>query len=446
MERILQYCNWLEALLWGPGMLALLLAAGIYFTLGTGFFQLRRAGLIIRRTLGTLGKKKSSPDGVTPFQAVSAALAGTMGTGNIAGIATALVAGGPGAIFWMWVSAFFGMMTKYAEVVLAVRYRRPAPGGGWQGGPMEYISRGLGCRPLAVLFCLLLVPASLGIGNAAQVHSAAAAMDSAFHIPPVITGLAMAAVTGLVLLGGIRRVGKVAENLVPLACIIYFSAGSLVLFFNRQEIPGAIALIMECAFSPRAALGGGLGYSVLRGMRAGIARGVFSNEAGLGSAPIAHASAHTNSPTEQGMWGIFEVFADTLVMCTFTALILLTSGNLWRSGLDGSALTAEAFTHRLGPAGGWAVALSLCCFGAATLFTWAYYGEQGIAFLTKGSPFWKKLYRGTFVAVAALSAGMRLEVVWNLSDLLNILMAIPNLLAVVSLSGEVFQLTKKEWG
>ena len=445
MDCLLKYCRLLEALLWGPGMLALLLGAGIYFTLGTGFFQLRRAGTIFHKTLGSLGKGPSR-EGVSPFQAVSAALAGTMGTGNIAGIATALVAGGPGAVFWMWVSAFFGMMTNYAEVVLAVRYRRTAPDGGWQGGPMEYISRGLGCKPLALLFCLLLVPASLGIGNAAQVHSAAAAMNSAFGIPPWITGAAMAAVTGLVLLGGIRRVGRVAENLVPLACLLYFSAGSLVLFCNRREIPEALALILRCAFSPRAALGGGLGYGVLRGMRAGIARGIFSNEAGLGSAPIAHASAHTDSPTEQGMWGIFEVFADTLVMCTFTALILLTSGDLWRQGLDGSALTTAAFVRQLGPAGGWAVALSLCCFGAATLFTWAYYGEQGMSFLSGGNPFWRLSYRCLFIAVAALSAGMSLKLVWELSDLLNILMAIPNLLAVVSLSGEVFRLTRRAWG
>lgn len=431
-------------LVWGPGTILLVVGTGVWFTVGTHFLQLRCLPQIIRITLGGLRKPRDrTRGGVTPFQAMSTALAGTMGTGNIAGIATAIVAGGPGAIFWMWVSAFFGMMTKYAEVVLAVQYRRREKGGGFGGGPMAYIEDGLGRPLLSSFFSVCCVLASFGIGNATQVHSAAAALHGSFGIPTTVTGTVAAVLTGLVIMGGIKRIGRVAESAIPLVSLFYLAGGAVVLWMNRGEIPAAFALIFRCAFTPMAAMGGVGGYGIMTAIRTGVARGIFSNEAGLGSAPIAHACADADSPARQGCFGIFEVFADTLLVCTFTALIILTSGDLWLTGADGAALTSAAFYSCLGRAGEWIVSLSLACFALATLFCWGYYGERGIASLTGGRRGFILLYRVVFVAVALLSPMMDLALVWNAADLLNGLMAIPNIFAILTLSGEVFMLSKK---
>lgn len=431
--------------IWGPGTILLVVGTGVWFTVGTRFLQLRRLPRIIGVTLGSLFKPPKTKGGITPFQAMSTALAGTMGTGNIAGIATAIVAGGPGAIFWMWVSAFFGMMTKYAEVVLAVKYRRREPGVGYGGGPMAYIEDGLGRPLLSAFFSVCCVLASFGIGNATQVHSAAAALRGSFGIPAAVTGVVAAVLTGLVIMGGIKRIGRVAESAIPLVSLFYLAGGALVLWMNRGEIPAAFALIFRSAFSPVAAVGGVGGYGVMTALRTGVARGIFSNEAGLGSAPIAHASADTDSPARQGCFGIFEVFADTLLVCTFTALIILTSGNLWMSGADGAALTAAAFSGCLGRAGEWIVSLSLACFALATLFCWGYYGERGIASLTGNRRGAILLYRVVFVVVALLSPMLELGLVWSVADLLNGLMAIPNIFAILTLSGEVFVIANREW-
>lgn len=430
-------------LLWGPGTILLVVGTGVWFSVGTRFFQLRCLPRICRETVGSLLRKGGATGGVTPFQAVATALAGTMGTGNIAGVATAIVAGGPGAIFWMWVSALFGMMTKYAEVVLAVQYRRREPNGTFSGGPMAYIEDGLGRPLLSFFFSACCVLASFGIGNATQVHSAAAALQGSFGIAPLVTGAVAAILTALVLMGGIKRIGRVAESTIPLVSLFYLAGGGLVLWINRASIPAAFGMIFSSAFTPMAAAGGVGGYSVMTALRVGVARGIFSNEAGLGSAPMAHACANTKSPAAQGCWGIFEVFADTLLVCTFTAMIVLTSGGLWRSGADGSALTAAAFRMGLGQAGEWIVALSLACFALATLFCWGYYGERGVVALTGGSRGWVLVYRLVFVAVALLSPTLDLALVWNASDLLNGLMALPNIFAILSLSGEVFALTKR---
>ncbi|MEG2086746.1 MAG: amino acid carrier protein [Angelakisella sp.] len=429
----------LGQLLWGPGSILFVLGTGVWFTVGTGFLQLVRAPAIARQTVGSLfcPRKKPSRGSVTPVQAVAAALAGTMGTGNIAGIATALVAGGPGAIFWMWVSAFFGAMTKYAEVALAVKYRRQSPDGGWYGGPAAYIEDGLGKKWLSLWFSASCVAASFGIGNATQVHSAAAALWGTFGIPPVVTGLCAALLCGVVLLGGVRRVGRVAEALIPLVSLLYLAGGSVVLWANRGAVPHALGLIVTCAFTPRAALGGVGGYSLATALRVGVARGIFSNEAGLGSAPMAHAAATTKSPNSQGYWGIFEVFADTLILCTFTGVVLLSSGSLWQSGLDGAALTSAAFTAVLGRAGGYIVALSLALYALATLFCWGCYGMQCAGKRGRG------VYCGVFLAVAALSPLLQLGLVWDVADILNAMMAIPNLFAILSLSKEVFALAKR---
>lgn len=428
----------LGELLWGPGSIIFVLGTGLWFSAICGFPQVTRLGLVWRETVGSLfAPREHSKRGITPWQAVSTALAGTMGTGNIAGIATALVAGGPGAIFWMWVSALAGMMTKYAEVALAVKYRRREPSGSYSGGPMAYIEDGLGKRGLSVVFSVCCVLASFGIGNATQVHSAAAALAGSFGVPTLVTGVCFAIVTAVVIMGGIGRIGKVAESAIPLVSLFYLAGGGVVLWCNRAAIPHALWQIVSCALSP-AAVGGGVGgYTVMTAMRVGVSRGIFSNEAGLGSAPIAHASADAKSPNAQGCWGIFEVFADTIVICTFTALILLTSDSLWQSGLDGSALTAAAFGSVIGRAGEWIVSISLACYALATLFCWGYYGERGVVSLVGNKRILVTLYRMVFVAVVAIAPTLELGLVWSCADLLNALMAIPNLVAILSLSGEV---------
>lgn len=425
-------------------MLVFMMAVGVSLTLRTGFFQFRRLPSVLRHTIGTLfeGRGRRDQSGISPFQAVSTALAATLGTGNIAGVATALVAGGPGAIFWMWASALFTMMTKYAEVALAVLYRERDSQGLYRGGPMYYIQKGLQLPWLGVVFAVCCVLASFGIGNLTQVHTMAHGLQQSFHIPAGVTGAVTAVAVCLVIVGGIRRVGSFTQVLVPLMALLYMGAGALVLARNAQGVPATFLLILRSAFSPQAAAGGVSGYGVMRAIRFGLARGVFTNEAGLGSAPMAHASADTKGPVEQGMWGIFEVFADTVVMCGFSGLVILSAGDLWMSGLDGAALTSAAFTQALGPAGGWVVSISMVFFAFSSILGWAWYGECALGWLTGGSRFWLIVYRLLYVGATALGAGAALDLVWNLSDLLNGLMVLPNLLAILCLSGQVVRLTR----
>ena len=441
-----QWSRILGEILWGPVMVALIVGVGVRFALGTGWMQLRHGGQILRSTVGSLFTPTGARGGVTPFGAMTAALAGTMGTGNVAGIATAIVAGGPGAVFWMWVSAFFGMMTKYGEVVLAVHYREAAPAGGWQGGPMTYIRRGLKMPWLAAAFSFFCVLASFGVGNAAQVNSMAAALEAQFHLPAILVGVAAAIAVALVTVGGIGRISSFTQAVIPLMSLLYLCCGSVVLWQNREQLPQAAAMIFQCAFAPRAALGGAGGYTVAQAVRLGVSRGVFTNEAGLGSAPIAHASAGTDSPVEQGMWGIVEVFADTMLICTFTALVILSSGTLWQSGLDGAALTAAAFRQGLGRWGSAVVALSMVSFALAAIIGWAYYGQRAVEELSGGSRIAVGAYRCAYGAVTVLGAVLPLQTVWQASDIFNALMAAPNLLALMALSGVVFRLTREYFG
>lgn len=417
-------------------MVFLLAGAGLWLSLVTGFFPMRRAGMVLRCTLGSLlpGRRRGkTEDGVTPFQAVSTALAGTLGIGNIAGVATAIVAGGPGAVFWMWCSALPGMATKFSEVLLAVEYRVRDREGRWQGGPMEYLSRGLGMPWLAGVFCIFCVLASFGAGNAAQVGAVAQVMVQEFGVPPLVSGGAMAVLSGLVILGGLKRIGAFAAKFVPLMALFYMGAGILVLWKNAGAIPGALALILRCAFHPEAVAGGAAGYTVRQAIHYGVARGIFTNEAGLGSAPIAHAGAAAKGPVEQGCWGIFEVFVDTILMCGFTAVIILSEGDLWRSGLDGAALTAAVFSRALGPAGGWVVSVSILLFAFSSVLGWGYYGERGIGWLTGDDPRIIGAYRFCYLLVMILAAPARLGLIWGLSDLLNGAMMAPNLIGVVAL-------------
>ena len=434
----------INGLVWGPYMLVLLVGTGVWFTLRTNGLQVRKFGYTMKETLMKIFDKpdaNAAEGDITPFQALATALAATIGTGNIAGVATAIALGGPGAIFWMWVSAFFGMMTKFAEVVLAIQYREKNAEGSWVGGPMYYIEKGLGMKWLAIIFSIFGALAAFGIGNMVQANSVAAALEASFKIPPLYTGIFLAAAAALVILGGLKRIASVTEKIVPLMAVFYIIGALIILVLNIGGLPNAFALIFKHAFTPAAAVGGFAGAMVMTAMRRGIARGVFSNEAGLGSAPIAHAAARTDHPVRQGLWGIFEVFADTIVICTLTALTILSTG-VWSSGLSGAALTTEAFNHGLpGNLGGIIVAIGIFFFAFSTILSWAYYGEKCAEHLM-GSKV-NMLYRIVWLPLIVVGAIGGLELIWDVADTLNGLMAIPNLIGLIGLSGVVFKLTKE---
>ncbi len=447
LQWIEQINKSVNSVIWGPVLLIILAGSGIYFTLRTGFFQLRKTGEIFRCTLGSLfGKNKAdkaSKDkhAITPFQAMTTALAGTLGTGNLVGVATAIVLGGPGAVFWMWVSAFFGMMTKYAEVLLSIQYRKKGEDGRWRGGPMYYIRDGLGLKWLAGLFAVFCILASFGIGNMAQANSAAGALKSAFGFDPKITGVLMAALIGIIIIGGIKRIAQITEKFIPFMAIFYVAGAVIVLIANAGQLPNAFKMIFEGAFRLEAVGGGAAGYVLANAFRYGFARGVFSNEAGLGSAPIAHAAADTDSPVKQGMWGIFEVFADTIVMCTLTTLVILTSG-IWDCGLDGIELTSAAFAQTFGDFATYFIGVSTVFFAVSTIVSWSYYGERCVEYLFKQKSA-ILVYRLFFILLVVVGSNVGLRLVWDISDTLNGLMAIPNLIGVIGLSGVVFAATRE---
>jgi AGCS family alanine or glycine:cation symporter len=443
MELLMAFNDWLNSIVWGPYMLVLIVGTGIYLTTRTYFLQVFKFGYMWKNTIGKMMEKPEGAEGaITPFQALATALAGTIGTGNIAGVATAIATGGPGAVFWMWLSAFFGMVTKYAEVVLAVRYRVKRPDGGWAGGPMYYISRGMGenWKWLATLFAFFGVFASFGIGNMTQANSMADVMATTFSIPHNVTGIVILVLAGLVIVGGIKRIAQVTEKLVPFMAIFYVVGGLIILATRLSAIPEAFALIFRHAFTPTAAVGGFAGATVRKAMTLGVARGVFSNEAGLGSAPIAHAMAQTDHPVRQALWGIFEVFADTIVVCSITALSIIVTG-AWQSGITGASLTSHAFNLGLPGPGGIIVAIGVFLFAYSTLISWAFYGEKCTEYLLGTSA--AKIYRYVFLPFIYVGAVGALEPIWLLADTLNGLMAVPNLIALLALSGVVVRLTKE---
>lgn len=441
-------------LLWQPWLLGLFLAVGGYYSLRTGFFQLFGFRTWWRASFGSLFKRerKSKRNGVTQMQAMATALASTIGTGSIAGVATAIFFGGPGAVFWMWVSAVLGMMTGCAEKTLAVRYRRRGADG-WQGGPMCYMEDGLGLKWLARVFSAALILQTLTGGSMVQANSIATVLHANFGWNKMLVGLAIAVVTGVVVLGGIRRIGKVSEFLVPAMAILYIAGGAVVLLTNCKEIPVALASIVTCAFQPKAAIGG---YSMAAALRFGVARGVFTNEAGIGTSAVAHAAAEVDEPARQGMWGIFEVFLATLVVCTVTALVILTSGIYTVDGAlraiqigevpdsaVGAPLTAASFASVLGGAGTVLVAACLVLFAFTSLLGSGFYGQRGVESLNGGRSA-VMLYR--FIFLAAIVAGSlgELSVVWQLTDLCNGLLALPNLIALLLLSPEAVALMR-DW-
>lgn len=427
-----------NSFVWGPVMLAFLVGTGVFLSLRLGFLQFvqlpRALRLVFRRR-----KDEQGEGDISPFQALTTALSATIGTGNIAGVATAIFLGGPGAIFWMWVCAVFGMATKYAEAVLAVTYRKHLPDGTMQGGPMRYIADGLGLKWLGWLFALMGSIAAFGIGSMVQSNSVALALKQTWGVPQVVTGIVLALLTGIVIIGGIRRIGKVTEKLVPVMGVFYVFGALLILILNAEKVPQAFGLIFFHAFAPASAAGGFAGAAVSAAIRFGVARGVFSNEAGLGSAPIAHAAAKTNSPVRQGLIAMTGVFFDTIIVCSMTALVILSTG-AWTSGETSSALTYLAFQEGLPGPGGLIVTVGIAVFAYSTMIGWAYYGEECIEYLFGLKA--RNPYRWVFCLVIALGAFQKVGFVWDFSDTMNGAMAIPNLIGLLGLSGVVVKATR----
>lgn len=432
---LLKANEWVNALVWGPPFMLLLVGTGLYLTFRLDFFQFTHLGFAWRNSFGRLLKKRamSEAGAITPLQAVASAMAGTVGVGNIAGVATAMTLGGPGAIFWMWMVALVGMATKFAEAALGVRYRQIEPDGEIAGGAFHYIEHGLGWKPLAVVYAAFAGLASFGIGNMVQANTMAHALETGFGVPSILTGVIALGLVGAVTLGGIKRIGAIAERIVPTMAIAYILAAIVVLVLHASATPLAIAAIVRHAFEPAAAAGGFAGATVLAALRYGVARGIFSNEAGLGSASIAHAQAR-NSPGGQGLWGVWEVAIDTLVIGTMTALVILVTGVL-ETGATGAELASRAYATALPGPGGLIVLLSLVLFSYTTMLTWGFYGEQSFRYL-----FGRRAvlpYRLTFLGFILIGATGGLVAVWEFADTLNGLMAAPNLVALVALAGVV---------
>lgn len=435
-EHVIDTVN---TVVWGPVMLILLLGTGVFLSIGLRGITITRIPYAFGQLLK--GRKGSGEGEISPFNALMTALSSTVGTGNIAGVATAIGIGGPGALFWMWCTALVGMATKYAEAVLAVNYRETDAAGKKVGGPMYYIKNGLGkrWRPLAFLFALFGSLAGFGLANTVQSNTVSQVLLNNFDIPTMLSGLVMALMVALVLLGGIVRIAKVAGRLVPLMTMIYLLATLIILLMHLSEIPAALALIVDSAFNGTAATGGFAGATVMLALRMGVSRGIFSNESGLGSAPIAHAAAETNSPVRQGTIAMLGTFIDTLIICTMTGLVLIVSG-VWTSDLQGAAMTLMVFDSTL-PFGGNILSLCIALFAFTTMLGWSYYGERCAQFLL--GPKVVLPFRILWVIGVFVGTQMSLGLVWKMSDALNGMMAIPNLLALLLLSPVVFKLTKQ---
>ena len=435
-EQVIDSVN---SVVWGPVMLILLLGTGVFLTIGLRGMTITRIPYAFGQLLK--GRKGTGEGEISPFNALMTALSSTVGTGNIAGVATAIGIGGPGALFWMWCTALVGMATKYAEAVLAVNYRETDAAGKKVGGPMYYIKNGLSkrWRPLAFLFALFGSLAGFGLANTVQSNTVSQVLLNNFDVPTIVSGLVMAIMVALVLLGGIVRIAKVAGKLVPLMTIIYLVTTFIILMMHLSEIPAALVLIVDSAFNGTAATGGFAGATVMLALRMGVSRGIFSNESGLGSAPIAHAAAETNSPVRQGTIAMLGTFIDTLIICTMTGLVLIVSG-VWNSDLQGAAMTLMVFDSTL-PFGGNILSLCIALFAFTTMLGWSYYGERCAQFLL--GPKVVMPFRILWVIGVFIGTQMSLGLVWKMSDALNGMMAIPNLLALLLLSPVVFKLTKQ---
>jgi AGCS family alanine or glycine:cation symporter len=434
-----QIIDTMRDVIWGPGMLTLLLGTGIYLTIGLKGISITKIPYAFKQLFK--GRKGSGEGEISPFNALMTALSSTVGTGNIVGVATAIALGGPGALFWMWCAAVIGLATKYAEAVLAVHYRETDALGKKVGGPMYYIKNGLGenWKWLGMLFAFFGALAGFGLANTVQSNAVSQILESNFHVPTLVSGIVMSILVGVVLLGGIKRIAEVAGKLVPLMAVIYLLATMSILILNAAAVPAAVVLIVDTAFNGAAATGGFVGASIMLALQSGVARGVFSNESGLGSAPIAHAAAETNSPVRQGSIAMLGTFIDTLIICTMTGLVLVVTG-VWDGELYGAAMTSAAFSSQL-PFGDIILTLCIILFGFTTMLGWSYYGERCAEFLL--GPKVIVPFRVLWVAGIFLGTQMSLELVWKMSDVLNGMMAIPNLIALVFLAPVVFRLSKE---
>lgn len=444
MERSERMIHRLQELVWGPWMLAALLGMGIYFTAAGRCFQLRKFSLWWGETGGSLwrGEQEKSGGGITSFQTACTALAATIGTGNIVGVATALTAGGPGAIFWMWISALIGMMTAYGEAYLGVRYRR-REGNMWISGPMVYLEDRLKLPGMGLVYAFFCMMSSLGMGSMVQANSVAETAAYSFSVPPAVTAAAVTVLTGLVIAGGTKRIAAVSGKLMPAASGIYILFSLAVILSWYDRLPGVFAAILKSAFEPAAAAGGAAGYLVSRSLRYGVSRGVFSNEAGLGTLAILHGAADGGDAQKQGMWAMFEVFFDTVVICTLTAFVILlaTEGRPEAADVDGAALTAYCFSIKMGAAGEYFVAFSMIVFAFATIIAWYYMGKQAVSYLTERVPksreIGEKIYMLLYLNAVFLGCLARLETVWEFSDIWNGLLAVPNLIGLMLLRKQV---------
>ena len=441
METLNSIVGAVNAVVWGPLMLVLILGVGLFLQVGLKLMPILRIGT----GFSLLFKGRSPEDGegqITPFNALMTALSATIGTGNIAGVATAVFLGGPGALFWMWITALVGMATKYSEAVCAVKFREQDSQGNFVGGPMYYIKNGLGdnWKWLGVAFALFGSIAAFGIGNGVQANGVAQVLETNFGFNPSITGVVLMVLTGAVVLGGITRIGAVAGALVPFMAVSYIAAGLIVLLINADLLGSALGLVFTHAFTPSAAEGGFAGAAVWAAIRFGVARGVFSNEAGLGSAPIAHAAAETKGPVNQGLIAMLGTFIDTIIVCSITGLAIIASG-VWTSGESGAALTSLAFETSLPGFGGYLIAIALSIFAFTTILGWSYYGEKCVGYLLGA----KVLigYRILWIVAIYFGATADLGFIWLLADTLNAMMAIPNLIALILLSPVVFAVTKE---
>lgn len=461
MNMISNVNSAINNVVWGIPMLILIIGTGIYLTVGMKFFQITRVKHWMNETFLAIFKKKHvtahtgrEEQSISQFQALSTALAATIGVGNIAGVAGAIITGGAGAVFWMWLSALFGMMTNYSENVLGIYYRRKNSKNEWSGGAMYYLQDGLKnkkfigvlAKPLAVLFALFCVFASFGIGNMTQVHEIASSLQDTFRIPPLATGIIIAVVAALVILGGIKAIGNVAEKIVPFMACVYILGTIIVLILNITSVPAVLSAIFSNAFGLRPIAGATAGIMIKQAMTMGFKRGVFSNEAGLGSSVMVHSASNVKEPITQGMWGIFEVFFDTIVVCTLTAFTILSSGliNLDTGELltssTGASLVSEALTQGFGSLAGGFVAIAISLFAFTTVLGWSFYGTKSCEYLfgTKATI----VYKIIFVVCIIFGATMSFDLAWAIADTLNALMAIPNLIGVLCLSGTVFAITK----
>ncbi|MFM1942163.1 MAG: hypothetical protein RI897_1145 [Verrucomicrobiota bacterium] len=446
MQQLSAFTSWMNGIVWGPPMLVLILGTGIFLTIGLRFMPIRKLGTGFR--LLWSGRQANSKEAgeITPFNALMTALSATIGTGNIGGVAVAIVIGGPGAMFWMWMTALVGLATKYAEAVAAVKYRERDALGHHVGGPMYYIKNGLAPRygrfanVLAASFAFFGAIAGFGIGNGTQSNAVAGVMAESFSIPPFASGLVMTVMVGAVILGGIKRIANVAGVLVPFMAISYVAAGLFALTLNISAVPAALLLILKSAFAPAAVGGGAVGYGLMMAIRQGVARGIFSNEAGLGSAPIAHAAAQTNDPVRQGLIGMLGTFIDTIIICSITGLVIITSGVLEGSELKGAPLTQAAFDLALPGLGGPMVAVALAVFAFTTILGWSVYGERCVEYIFGI----KAIVPFRIAWVVAVLAGtlVKLDYMWLLADTLNAMMALPNLIALVLLSPFIFKVTR----